>query len=269
MRSMPELVRELKLNVDQAFDRLEPRVLQEHAEMHDIKLCLLLPTAMPDKVTRENRRFMAFAREYSRLRTLGTLHPLMSSAGDEIRSVLDSGISGFKFSSFSQKFDICSPEFTALLDELERIGGVWKTTPVVVLDTFNKGVEYFGSSSEHITSPKKLSFLVKTHPGLCFLAAHMGGLLHDFSEIRNDLFPAPNLFLDTSNAAHTLTEEQFIELLNSFGADHVLFGTDWPWFDAGSERVRIGALMQKAGYTADEQFAVLGENAIKLFGLET
>jgi uncharacterized protein len=269
MRNKPELARELKLNVDQAFDRLEPRALQEYAETHHVERCLLLPTAMPDKVTTENRRFLGFTREYSRLRTLATLHPLMSNAGDEIRSVLDSGISGFKFSSFSQKFDICSPEFAAMLDEVERIGSIWKTAPVVVFDTFNKGAEYYGSSPEHITSPKKLSLLVKTHPGLRFLAAHMGGLLHDFSEMRRDLVPAPNLFLDTSNAAHTLTEEEFIELLESFGADRVLFGTDWPWFDAGSERVKISALMQKAEYTADEQSAVLGANAIRLFGLES
>ncbi len=268
MKDRPKLVDALKLHVDRALDRLEPRILHEYAETHEVNLCLLLPTAKPEKVVRENRRFMGFTREYSRLRALATLHPLMSNAEEEIRFVLDSGISGFKFSSFSQKFDICSPGFSALLDEVERIGSMRKTTPVLVFDTFDKGVEYFGADPEHITSPKKLSILVRSHPGLRFLAAHMGGLMHDFDQICRDLPPAPNLFLDTSNAAHTLTEEEFIELLRSFGADHVLFGTDWPWFDADAERVKIGELMQKAGYSEDEQDSVFGRNALRLFHFE-
>ncbi|WP_157212067.1 amidohydrolase family protein [Desulfomonile tiedjei] len=264
----PKLVHELKLNVDRAFDRLEPRVLHEYAEEHDIDLCLLLPTARSDKVIEENRRFIGFTRKYSRLRTLATLHPLMSNAEEEIRFVLDSGVPGFKFSSFSQKFDICSPEFAFLLEKVERIGNICKTSPVLVFDTFDKGVEFFGADPEHITSPKKLSILVQSHPGLRFLAAHMGGLMHDFDRMRRDLAPASNLFLDTSNAAHTLTEDQFTELLRSFGAHHVLFGTDWPWFDATSERVRIGGLMRKADYSQDEQDSVLGGNALRLFGFE-
>ena len=67
----------------------------------------------------------------------------------------------------------------------------------------------------------------------------MGGLAAEFEELFMTLIPADNLYLDTSNAAHTLTNGQFIELLKIHGPNHILFGTDWPWFDHAAEISKI------------------------------
>jgi predicted TIM-barrel fold metal-dependent hydrolase len=101
-----------------------------------------------------------------------------------------------------------------------------------------------------------------------FVAAHMGGLLADFEDLRRELAPAPNLYLDTSNAAHTLCKDQFTELLRMHGSSNILFGTDWPWFVQISEKELVGSLMMEAGYDQSEQVAVYGGNAARLFGFQ-
>ena len=215
---------------------------------------------------RENDRFIGFTRVLPRLRTLATLHPMMRDLSHEISRMFDLGIIGFKFSSFSQRFDLSSPEVEVMLTEVGRLAQNRNIRPVVIFDTFARADTYLDANPNHLTTPFKLSQLVSRHLGINFIGAHMGGLLADFDEIRRDLPPASNLYLDTSNAAHTLKEEQFVELLRIHGSSHILFGTDWPWFVHNTELSKIRNLLVKAGYDEVEQEAVFGGNARSLFG---
>jgi uncharacterized protein len=266
MQARPALVEQLHLNVRDASTRLEPVALQESAEENGFEVCLLLPSTGPDRIRAENDRFIAFTRASSRLRTLATLHPMMRGLPDEISLMFDLGIVGFKFSSFSQRFDLSSQEVEVMLIKVGRLAGNRNIRPVVIFDTFARADTYLDASPNHLTTPFKLSQLVKRHQDLNFVGAHMGGLLADFDEIRKDLPPAPNLYLDTSNAAHTLEEEQFVELLGIHGSSQVLFGTDWPWFVHGREVSKIRNLLVKAGFDREAQEAIFGGNASRVFG---
>lgn len=263
----PGMLRELKLNTQGALQRLPPRALQESAEANGVQTCMLLPTAPPHKVRAENDRFIAFTVEFPRFRTLATLHPGMERLSDEIQRMFDLGINGFKFSSFSQRFDLSSRQVDVMLNEVEHKGRDRAVQPVVVFDTFATADVHFSADPDHLTTPRKLAESSQRHQGINFIGAHMGGLLADFDELRRFLVPAPNLYLDTANAAHTLRDDQFIELLHIHGPSHILFGTDWPWFVHAAERPKIASLLSKAGYTRSEQNAVFGKNAKMLLGL--
>lgn len=267
MQSKPELVDLLCLNVWDADGRLEPRSLQESAEQNDVDMCLLLPSTGPKRIREENDRFIGFTKLFPRIRTLATLHPMMPDPVGEISRMLDLGITGFKFSSFSQRFDVSSPAMETVLIEVERAArnrGAWIP---LVFDTFAQAHTYLGSNPAYLTTPGRLSELVKRHPGILFVGAHMGGLLADFDELLRDLPPAPNLYLDTSNAAHTLKEEQFVELLRIHGSSRILFGTDWPWFLHQPESAFIECLLEKAGYDEADRAAVFGKNARRVYRL--
>jgi uncharacterized protein len=265
-KARPDMVNELKLNVGNAIRRLAPVALAESAEANGVDVCVLLPTAQPDKVRAENDRFIGLTTGLPRLRTLATLHAMMRGASDEIRRMFDLGIYGFKFSSFSQRFDLSSSEVAVMLTEVERLGRDRGTRPTAVFDTFAAADIYFDAHPDHLTTPSKLSGLVHRHPEINFIGAHMGGLLADFDELRRALLPAPNLYLDTSNAGHTLQGDQFIELLSIHGSSHILFGTDWPWFVHATELSKINSLLVKGGYDQLDRAAVFGENARRLFG---
>jgi uncharacterized protein len=262
------MMKELNLDGKGAFDRVDPDSLAKSALENNLDYCILLPTASPESVVATNRRFIEISRAFPRLKTLGTLHPMMENLSDEISRTCNSGVRGFKFSSFSQRFDVLWPEVDAMLDKIERGASERGFVPAVVWDTFTKADLYFGAKADHITTPQKLDAVVNQHPGINFIAAHMGGLLADFDELRSGLKPAPNLFLDTSNAAHTLTEDRFVELLHLHGPANILFGTDWPWFDHTAELQRIHTLMDKADFSGSDQDKVFGATAGRLFSLD-
>ena len=258
------LVKELELGVDVEY-RSEARVLDESARKNHVDHCILLPTASPDKVRSENERYLSISDSFPRLRTLATLHPQMSHLADEAERMFDRGIPGFKFSSFSQRFDLASIDVEKMLVMIKNTATRKKKACTIVLDTFNRADIHFGAQGEHLTTPAKLNAVVSRHPDIRFLAAHMGGLAADFHHTRFDLKPASNLYLDTSNAAHTLSADQFVDLLQRHGADHILFGTDWPWFDHASEIPLIDSLLDQAGFGPDQKEAAFRKNAVILF----
>ncbi len=264
--SRPALVDLLKLNVAYAGHCLDPKVLECSAAINKIDICVLLPTAAPNKVRAENDRHFKIASKTNRLRSLATLHPIMNGLSDEISRVFDHGIIGFKLSSFSQRFDLVSPAVESMLSRLEKSALDRGIQPVVVFDTFTRADIHFGADHEHVTIPSKLAEIVRRHPDINFVGSHMGGLAADFQELLRHLVPTANLYLDTSNAAHTLSSAQFIDLLKIHGPYHILFGTDWPWFEHSGEIPVIRDLLEEAGYSQSEQEAVFGENARKLFG---
>lgn len=259
------LVESIKLDVEHAEQRLDPKAAEQSAETSGVEICLLLPTAAPNKVRIENDRHLGFASQSPRLRTLATLHPMMKDLSDEIRRVFDLGAVGFKLSSFSQRFDLISREVEDMLSALDKSGSDCGIRPVVVLDTFTQADIHFGADRDHLTTPAKLAEIARRHSEIDFIGAHMGGLAADPDELLHGLTPAANLYLDTSNAAHTLTNGDFIKLLKIHGPYHILFGTDWPWFHHAAEIPKIRSLLEEAGYDKSEQAAVFGDNARRLF----
>lgn len=261
------MVEELGLNVQDAWQKSDPLLLEESALQNNVEVCLLLPTAAPDKVREENERHLKLASEYSRLRSLATLHPAMDDMAGEIRRIFQLGTRGFKFSSFSQRFELASPEVEAMLSAIGRIAEEFNWRPTIIFDTFTRADIHFGADPLHLTRPQTLTRVVRKHPEINFIGSHMGGLAEERDELRQHLTPCPNLYLDTSNAAHTLDEEDFIYLLNVHGPEHILFGTDWPWFHHAEEMSLIRSLLQKAVFNQSDQEAVFGGNACRLFGL--
>ncbi len=262
-----EMVRELQLDVAEAAVNFRPRDLEAAAVSCDVSGCVILPSALPDKVTQENDRCFQISRKHDLLLTFATLHPNMSGLEKEIQRSFDRGIRGFKFSSFSQRFSIESPEMASTMKAVEKAGIRNGLTPVVILDTFCKADKGFGADPDHLTTPSRLSRIYPAYPGINFIGAHMGGLTAKFDDLEKYLTPAPNFYLDTSNAAHTLRESEFIGMLRIHGASHVLFGTDWPWFRHSQEIPLIRSILLKANLSRGDCSDVFQNNALKLLGI--
>ena len=61
--------------------------------------------------------------------------------------------------------------------------------------------------------------------------------------------------------------DQLAFLVEKYGADHILLGTDYP-YDMG-ESDPIGLVARTPGLSDDERAAICGGNAVRLLGLET
>ena len=177
------------------------------------------------------------------------------------------GVRVIKLCSFSQGFAL-GQSGTHKMFQLIRTFNKNSEKPFsVVLDTLTLADQYFGTDPKYTTTPRDLWDLVSCFPEINFIGAHMGGLGASFEELNRDLKPLPNLYLDTSNASHTLSTDQFIRLLHTHGPRHILFGTDWPWFLHCNEVKRIEELMEKAGFSKQEKEAVFSSNLENMLGI--
>ncbi len=264
------MVQRLDLYVDGAEDRCTPGILGEEMKEAGIRACLLLPTAPAAKVRKTNRQFSQYIGPHNGVQvfTAGTLHPSFNGNKEELEYLFALGIQGIKLCSFSQGFSLEDRATLKMFDLIEeRNDSLRDNTFFVILDTYYEASIYFGSDPQNITTPRQLANLVQQYRGINFIAAHMGGQCAPFDEICRELKPSLNLYLDTSNAAHTLTEAQFVHLLQTHGPEQVIFGTDWPWVSPKAEIQLIEERLTKAGFSKKEKKAVLGDNIAQLLGI--
>jgi len=266
-----DLVRLLRLESDRAASRTTTEALRREAGDAGVAACVLLPTAARDSVGKVNRLFRQACRMEDgggpRLFTLGTLHPRQEGLETELDGLASAGIRGIKLCSFSQGFDLLADETLRMFSLIEARNRAGRGPFFVILDTFGQADRFFGAPAEHLTTPERLGRLVRTFPGINFVGAHMAGLASPFEEVLEYLPPSGNLFLETSNAAHTLDPEQFVRLLRLHGPERILFGTDWPWFGQRDELRLLRKLAGAAGFDPPGMRAILGGNAARLLGI--
>ncbi len=267
MAGKPEVLAQLRLDVARARSRLDPADLEASAAGAGVRACLLLPTAPPDGVARANEIHRQAAAAHPRLRTATTLHPRMTGLEAWVDEALARRPATIKLSSFTQRFDPLGAAARAMFARIEGTGARAGLRPVVVLDTYTRAADHFRCEPAHVTTPARLARLVGEFGGVDWVGAHMGGLAADPDELRRELRPAPNLYLDTSNAAHVLPADAFVALVRAHGARRVLFGTDWPWFAHDEEIPRVRALLERAGLGPTEITRVFAGNAARLHGI--
>ena len=262
----PALIDALHLDIAGAQQRTSPAALQEESRPAGVDACLLLPVATLDKVREINLAFREIAAAADFLFTAGTLHPQFSANEEELSKMSLEGVRAIKLCSFSQGFSLPAPETQDLFRLLEEMNRDRDGHFFVILDTLYEAHKFFGTAPAFDTTPAMLGDVVKAHPGVDFLLAHMGGLAAPVEQIVKHLPPAENLFFDTSGAAYTLAEKDFVGLLKRHGADHIIFGTDWPWFGHRRERELLERFLDSAGFGPEEQQKVFGRNVAGLLG---
>jgi uncharacterized protein len=241
--------------------------LKKDAADGGVRACLLLPVASVNGVSETNNQFLKMVEGESDLFTAGAIHPSAPNLDEELEKLGSSNVRALKLSSFTQKFDLDSAENQRLFKKIKNHNIKQNRQFFVILDTFYQADRFFNASRDFVTTPEKLGRLVAQFPEVNFVAAHMGGLAAPFDEVEKHLAPRNNLYLDTSNAAHMFSREQFIQLTTIHGPDRILFGTDWPWFSHKDEVPFIQELLIQAGFTEEEQSRIFSRNIAQLLSL--
>ncbi len=259
-----EMVKKLCLETDEGRDRIGVDTLEKKMKSAGVEACLVLPTANAENVKKVNDSFLEISKRSDSIYTAFTLHPDYPDNKNEIIRFKSKGINAVKMCSFSQGFVLNGHKTIELFDILQNENQLKNGNFFVILDTLYSAAKYFGTKPEYTTTPALLGDLVRNYPAIKFVGAHMGGLDAPFKQVREHLRPEENFFIDTSNGAHTLTNAEFVELLKIHGPEHILFGTDWPWFGYDGEIDLIGRLLGEAGYSKEQKEAVFRGNISKL-----
>jgi uncharacterized protein len=254
------LVKEIRLNTEGAEWRVGTAPLERSLHQSKVRAGLVLPTALAHEVGQVNDALYQTLRASDRLYPAGTLHPDYPANRTELLNLKARKIRAIKLCSFSQRFALDAAATLDMFALMQALNHTDNAGFFVVLDTLYSAHHFFGSRPEYTTTPQLLGQLIRQFPGINFIAAHMGGLATPYDDIVTHLDPMGNLFLDTSNAAHVLTQTQFVSLLKRHGPEHIVFGTDWPWFLHDSEIDTISRLLKLAGFNAQQRDLVFSAN---------
>ena len=110
------------------------------------------------------------------------------------------------------------------------------------------------------SSPRQFARIANEMRGGVIVAAHLGGC-SQWDEVESEL-AGSGIYLDTSVGFEFFSQEQFLRILKKHGAEKILFASDSPWSNAGTE---IGHILSLPIPDADKK-AILGGNAKRICG---
>ena len=120
-----------------------------------------------------------------------------------------------------------------------------------------------GDFRYNYSNPEHLKPFLERFPDLTVIGAHFAGWSM-WEKATEELAGTPNLFVDCSSSLYALSPETAKDLIHAYGADKVLWATDFPMWESTSEM----EMFNKIDLTEEERNLILYENAAKLLGLK-
>ena len=112
------------------------------------------------------------------------------------------------------------------------------------------------------SNPRRVARVLERFPNLTVLGAHLGGW-SVWEEAERVLPRFPNFYVDCSSSMYALPPEKTLEIIRTYGAERVLYGTDFPMWPMEKEIRDFFALE----LTEEERELILHRNAERLFGI--
>ena len=177
---------------------------------------------------------------------LGAIHPDADCLREDFEQLTALGLKGVKIHPDFQRFEADSIKAFRLYELAEACG-----LPILI---------HTGDHRYDYSNPERMVRVLRAFPGLRFIGAHLGGWsVWDRAEA---LLPAyPNFWVDTSSSFHWLGPERTLRIIRAFGADRVLFGTDYPMWPQKPEIDFLRSLP----LTEEEKEQILWKNAAALY----
>ncbi len=230
-----------------AAHRGTPEELLSLDERIDLFLVESVATT-PKQVRSINEFLAATAASSPRLRALGALHPDSPDQEGDFQHLLELGLLGVKLHPDIQRFAVDDPRCLTIYELCGKAG-----VPVLL---------HTGDKRYDFSNPNRLLPVLRAYPHVTFIGAHFGGY-----SVWEDAVPllagTPNLYVDLCSSMEWITPEQTRSYIRAYGADRVMFGTDYPMWDPETCLNDVLAL----GLPREELELILHQNARRLFHL--
>lgn len=179
----------------------------------------------------------------------GTLHPDSDDIQGDFDYLIELGLKGVKLHPDFQRFAM-NEERAFKIGEVVSEGKV----PMLV---------HCGDYRYNYSNPEQLKPFLDKFPEITFIGAHFAGWSM-WEKATEELSCYENLYVDISSSLYALTPETALELIHAYGADRVLWGTDYPMWVAKTEM----EYFNKIDLTDKERQQIFYDNAAKILNLE-
>jgi predicted TIM-barrel fold metal-dependent hydrolase len=225
----------------------------DEAGVTSIVVLSVAPLARFVKVTNEWLLSLASPRVI----LFGTVTPDYEDWNEEIRRLKVGGAKGIKINSLFQDIipddPLMYPIYEKLIEE-----------EMFIFFHSGKG-EGESKQDSPRSSPKQLRKVHDDLPNLKMIVAHFGG--YDMLNEARKYLVGQDVFLDTSYfpTIKDLDPEEVADLIRTHGAEHILYGTDYPWGKQGPSQGWEYSFIQNLPLREKEKEMILGKNALALF----
>lgn len=154
------------------------------------------------------------------------MHPDYENIAEELDRAVSLGLHGVKFHPDFQKFDIDDPKALPMYREIAKRG-----LPVLF---------HTGDNRYDYSAPTKVQTVMRQIPDLVCIGAHFGGYRRWDEALSLD--KNPNLYFDTSSSLTVIDRDLAKRMIDKFGPQQFLFGTDFPMWNPTEERERFFSL---------------------------
>lgn len=179
----------------------------------------------------------------------GTLHPDSADIRGDIRHLMSLGLRGVKLHPDIQAFKIDDYRCLKIYEICEEM-----QLPIL-MHTGDRRYDY--------SNPNRLLPVLEIYTGLTVIGAHLGGW-SIWEEASRAYAGLPNFYVDCSSSFPYLNKDTTREIIRRYGAEKVLFGTDYPMWSPEKEIETFFSL----GLDENEIKCILNSNIQKLLKLE-
>jgi len=199
--------------------------LAENCREHGISRCLTHSVATTAAQVTKINDFIArsVAESNGLLVGFATMHADFEDMAGELDRALEMGLAGVKLHPDMQHFAIDDKRIMRLYELMCE-----RKMPLVA---------HTGDSRYDYSNPNRTANVCRAFPELKIQAAHFGGY-SCWQEVM-DTLGGFGLYTDTSSSFFEIDDDTAMQLIRFFGADHVMFGSDYPMWDAGKELERF------------------------------
>lgn len=225
------------------------QTLLENSEKAGIDRCVVHSVATsPKQVETINDFIKAEVDAHpDRLSGFGTLHQDYEDKIGEAQRIMDMGLKGIKLHPDTQMFNVDDERMLPLYDFVQG------KLPVLL---------HCGDYRYDFSHPRRVARICRMFPKLTVIGAHFGGW--SVWEEAYEYLKDTNCMLDTSSSSALTGPELFEKLIHAYGADRLLFGTDFPMWDSVEELKRF----MNVRLTNEEREKILFRNAENLLNLK-
>lgn len=195
------------------------QTLLQQGDAAGIDQFVVLPVGMrPDKVRHVNDFILAEAAKQPRFIGFGTVHAGMEDLCGEAEYITASGLHGIKMHPDFQKFAI----------DDERLFPFYETVQGKLPVMYHMGDQRYDYSH-----PARLRRVLELFPKLQAVAAHFGG--YSMYETAYELLNDKDCIFDVSSSLMFMPEGVAEHYIRAFGAERLVYGSDYPLWDPVKE----------------------------------
>lgn len=177
---------------------------------------------------------------------LGTLHPDCDNMQFQVEKIKSLGLRGVKLHPDIQQFKIDDYRCLKIYELCEREG-----LPILM---------HTGDSRYDYSNPNRLLPILQIYTSLTIVGAHLGGYSL-WEEAAEKLKGIDNFYVDCSSSFPFIGNDRVKKLIETYGVDKVIFGTDYPMWELKNEIIDFF----KMGFDEESCEKMLNGNARKVY----